>query len=83
MRADRVDDRLDRLWGGVHLADPGDALVRMDHDYEVVLAAVRNRCVERRGANHDGLDVGNQQDLSLLSSAVIADYMCSSLQSQE
>ena len=64
MRAIRIHDCLDGLWSGIHLADAGDAVVRLDDDEEIVLAPIRDRRVERRRANHDGFDVGDQQDAS-------------------
>ena len=48
VRARRLDERLHELRGGVDLADPRDALVGVDPDDEVVLAAVRDALVHLR-----------------------------------
>jgi hypothetical protein len=66
VRARRVDDRAYRLGRGVDLADAGDALVGVDEDNQIVLAAVGDRVVERGLAEDDRLDVGDLQLRTLI-----------------
>ena len=59
VRARRLDERLHELGRRVDLADPGDPLVGVDADDEVVLAPVGDPVVHDRLAQDDGLDVGD------------------------
>src|SRR4051794_34993317 len=59
VRARRLHQRAHRLGRGVDLADAGDALVRVDEDDEIVLAAVGDGVVERGLAEDDRLHVSD------------------------
>ena len=53
------DERLHELGRRVDLADPGDPLVGVDPDDEVVLAPVGDPLVHDRLSQDDGLDIGD------------------------
>ena len=55
----RLHERAHGLGRRVDLADAGDALVGVDEDDEVVLAAVGDVVVQRRLTQDDRLDVGD------------------------
>ena len=59
-----AEQRVDGLGRRVDLADAGDALVRVDLDDEIVLAAVGDPVVQHGLAQDDGLDVGDLQTSS-------------------
>ena len=72
VRARRLDERPHELGRRVDLADPRDALVGVDADDEVVLAAVGDAVVHDRLAQDDGLDVGDLHGGSGLTGTVEA-----------
>ena len=61
VRAGRLDERAHRLGRRVDLADAGDALVGVDEDDEVVLAAVGDAVVEHGLTEDHRLDVRDLQ----------------------
>ena len=61
VRAGGVDEGRDGFWCRVDLADARQALVGVDQDDEVVLAAVGDALVDSGLPQDDGLDIGDLQ----------------------
>ena len=67
----RVEHGLHDFGRRIDLADADDALVGVDADHQVVLAAVGNGAVDARLAQDDGFDFGDLHCASLSSSLII------------